>query len=149
MHPWYKCSCTTQGYGKNTLLIVPLFLVEVDRKLNSTSKAYLLTHLLLTSLVPVAWMQAWVSQLKYVQLLQVALMMKKKWELLLPPLTWAILKSSRYKIDYSLPSGHHTSLSLHVTLSYFSWWLHDSIQCHANVLGDGTDNKAKKVHPCA
>ena len=55
--------------------------LAVERKLRSRSKAYLLTHLILTPLVTVAWTQAWVSQPKYVPLSQ---MMKNKWGLLLP-----------------------------------------------------------------
>ena len=87
--------------GKEHVTCAPV-LVEVDKELRSRSEAYLLTHLLQTSLVSIAWVQAWVSQPKHTQLLQVALIMKNKWQLLLPS-----------------PSRHHTSLSRHATLSCF------------------------------
>ena len=45
-------------------LLCPV-LVEIDWELRSRSEAYLLTLLQLTSLVPVAWMPAWVSQLLF------------------------------------------------------------------------------------
>ena len=51
--------------GKEHVTCCAPGLVEVDRELHSGSEAYLLTHLLLTSLVPMAWMQAWVSQPKH------------------------------------------------------------------------------------
>ena len=95
--------------GKEHVTWCALVLVEVDTELRSRSEAYLLTHLLLTSLVPMAWMQAWVSQPKHAQLFQVVLMIKNKWGLLLPS-----------------PSGHHTSSCRHATV-VFSWWLHASI----------------------
>ena len=80
-------------------------LAEVDRELHSRSEAYLLTHILLTSLVPIAWMLAWVSQPKHAQLLQMSLMMKNKWELLLPSLTWAVRMPSRNQVGSSLPKA--------------------------------------------
>ena len=80
--------------------------LAVDRKLRSRSKAYLLTHLILTSLVTVAWTQAWVSQPKHVQLSQ---MMKNTWGLLLPPSISAIRKPSRYEVDSSLPKAIRAS----------------------------------------
>ena len=85
------------------LLVVVKVLVKVDRELHSRSKAYLLTHLLLLSLVPIARMQTCVSQPNHAQPRQVALMMKNKWELLLTPLTWVVWKPSRYEVDSSLP----------------------------------------------
>ena len=68
--------------GKQHVTCCAPVLVEVDRELGSRSKAYSMTHLLLTPPVPVAWMQAWVSQSKHVHLLPVALVMKNKWGLL-------------------------------------------------------------------
>ena len=70
-------------------------LIELDRELRSRSEAYLLTHLLQTSLLPVVWMQTWVSQPKQAQLSRVAFMMRNKWELVLPSLTWAVRMPSR------------------------------------------------------
>ena len=93
--------------------VVPPVLVEVDREIISRSEAYLLTHLLRTSLLPIARMQTWVSQPKHAQLLQVALMMKNKWELLLPSLTLAVRKPSRYEVDSSLPKATRESYMWH------------------------------------
>ena len=69
MYPWSKCTCPR--IGKEYITCCAPVLVEVDRELRSRSKAYLLTHLILTYLVPVAWIQTWVSQPNHVQLLQV------------------------------------------------------------------------------
>ena len=80
-------------------------LVEIDKELRSRSEAYLLTHLLLTTPVPIARMQAWVTQHKHAQLLQMAFVMKNKWELLLPSSPWAVRDPSRYEVDSSLPKG--------------------------------------------
>ena len=93
--------------GKEHVTCCDPGLVEADRELRSRSKAYLLAHLLLKSLVPAAWMQAWVSQPKHVQLLQMALV--NKWELLLPLLTCTIRKPSGYEVGSSLPKAIRTS----------------------------------------
>ena len=94
-------------------------LVEVERDFHYRWKAYLPTHLLLTSLVPITWTQTWVSQPNHAQPRQVALMMKNKWELLHP---WHGKSGSQADTKLILhclkPSGHYT-LSLHVTQLLF------------------------------
>ena len=91
--------------GKEHVTYCAPVLEEVDRELHSRPKSYLLTHLLLISLVPIAWMQTWVYQPNHAQPRQVTLMMKNKWELLLPPLPWVVRKPSRYEVDSSLPKA--------------------------------------------
>ena len=119
--------------GKEYVTCCAPVLVEVDKDLLSRSEAYFLdsftTDIPCTNCLDA---RLGISQPKHAQLLQVVLMMKNKWELLLPS-----------------PSEHHTSLSQHVTLSYFAWWSHASIQCHSSGLADGMDKRAMKEHPCA
>ena len=106
--------------GKEHVTCCAPVLVEVERELHPRSKAYLPTHLLLTSLVPIAWTQTWVSQPNHVQPWQVALMMKNKWELLHP---WHGKSGSQADTKLILhcikPSRHYTLLSLHVTQLLF------------------------------
>ena len=149
VHPWSKCSCLTLGQENHMLLVVPLFLIVVDRELLSRSKVYLLTHLLLTSLVPIALMQTWVSQPNHAQPRQVALMMKTKWEL--PPLTWVVRKPSRYEVDSSLSKvikASHIVVSACDTVTFPGdcMLLFNAMPMS---LGHGRDNKIKKVHICA
>ena len=85
-----------------------------NSELPSRLEAYLLTHLLLKFLVPISRMQARVSQPKHAQLLQVTLMMKNKWELLLACLTLPVRKPSRYEVDSSLPKATRESYTWHL-----------------------------------
>ena len=94
-------------------------------------------------------MQAWVPQPKYAQLLQVTLMMKIKWELLLPPLTWAVQKPSRWGVDASLHKATRESHIVSCCMWHFVTFSGDCMLLF-NVmpmgLGDDRDNKATKVH---
>ena len=138
-------------YRERTCYLLCPVLVEVDRELHSRSKAYLLTHLLLTSLVPIAWMQTWVSQPNHAQPRQVALKMKNKWEPLLPPLTWVVRKPSRYEVDSPLLKA--------IRASYIIVSACDTVTFPGDCmllfiampmgLGPGRDDKGKKVHICA
>ena len=165
--------------GKEDITCYTPVFVEEDAEFRCRSKAYLVICSLLTSCVLIAWMQAWVSQPKHAQLLQVALMMTNEsnhtcmhqsfssdiWRnyRLLYQFIWSIyfhpwLGQSGRQVDTKLilhcpkPSGHHTALSPHVTLFLYVIFLvfATSIQNAMPMgLGDGSGNKAKRVSPCA